>query len=209
VIRIHRRSGRYLHAFGRLVLTNKIKSEKKTSNQMDPLQDTSFTIAEPPLPSPPSISSEPDSSPPTTDFIASTSDCDNDESFDHTFTSLKPPALVTSPTMLSPNPIPNASISPNGTPCCSPDLLHGDITIPESQKLNDYIAYTITVNSTLVKRRYSEFEGLRQLLTRLYPNSLVPPIPGKQGVTGRRDDAGVINMRKRMLTVFIFFILII
>jgi hypothetical protein len=169
---------------------------------MDPLQDASFTIAEPAPPSPTSISP-----PAIPDFMSSNDAFDQDE---HTFSSysqpLQPPSIKTSPTTINPIPIP-APKSPNGTPCCELDFTPTQINIPESQKLNDYIVYTITLNSSLVKRRYSEFEGLRTLLTRLYPTALVAPIPGKQGLTGRKDDAAVINMRKRMLTVYFLFYL--
>jgi hypothetical protein len=175
---------------------------------MDPLQDASFTIAEQPAPPSPITAESPpeEASPPilssNNEFISTEEEAFDDQ--EHSFTSysqpLAPPAIITSPSAITPLPIPPPK-SPNGTPSFELDYIPTDISIPESQKLNDYIVYTITINSTLVKRRYSEFEGLRALLTRLYPAALVAPLPGKQGVTGRRDDISVINMRKRMLTV--------
>lgn len=42
-----------------------------------------------------------------------------------------------------------------------------------------FIAYTIKIGGITVRRRYSEFESLRTVLTRLFPTLIVPPIPEK------------------------------
>lgn len=45
-----------------------------------------------------------------------------------------------------------------------------------------YIAYTIIYGLNSVKRRYSDFESLRNLLIRLFPITFIPPIPEKQNL---------------------------
>jgi hypothetical protein len=45
-----------------------------------------------------------------------------------------------------------------------------------------FIAYTIRIGNITVRRRYSEFESLRNTLTRLFPTLIVPPIPEKHSM---------------------------
>ncbi|QLG72457.1 hypothetical protein HG535_0D01650 [Zygotorulaspora mrakii] len=57
--------------------------------------------------------------------------------------------------------------------------------ILEANKLSEgqgrtYIAYTIRYEDSLVRRRYSDFESLRNILVKLFPMTLLPPIPEKQ-----------------------------
>ena len=61
-----------------------------------------------------------------------------------------------------------------------------------------------------VRRRYSEFASLRQTLVNLHPTLIVPPIPEKHTMadyaakpTKARDDQGIIDLRRRMLAVFL------
>jgi hypothetical protein len=61
-----------------------------------------------------------------------------------------------------------------------------------------------------VRRRYSEFASLRQTLVNLHPTLIVPPIPEKHSMadyaakpTKAKEDAGIIELRKRMLAVFL------
>lgn len=59
--------------------------------------------------------------------------------------------------------------------------------ILEANKLSEgqgrtYIAYSIRYGDTLVRRRYSDFESLRSILVRLFPMTLLPPIPEKQSI---------------------------
>ncbi|GMM37318.1 Atg20 protein [Saccharomycopsis crataegensis] len=60
------------------------------------------------------------------------------------------------------------------------------ISIIDANKTNDghstggYITYTISYNNTLIRRRYREFESLRNSLVALFPTIIVPPIPTKQ-----------------------------
>jgi hypothetical protein len=63
---------------------------------------------------------------------------------------------------------------------------------------------------TETKRRYSEFESLRNGLAKLYPTLIIPPIPSKQSLsdyavkqTKAKEDAAMIARRKRMLQVFL------
>ncbi|CDO94603.1 unnamed protein product [Kluyveromyces dobzhanskii CBS 2104] len=45
-----------------------------------------------------------------------------------------------------------------------------------------YIAYAIKYGGLIVKRRYSDFESLRKVLIKLFPMTLIPPIPEKQSL---------------------------
>lgn len=114
----------------------------------------------------------------------------------------------------------NASNGYSGT-CRRPDQIPdyldsgGEIAIVQAGMNNEgaggpHIAYTIRTGDLQVRRRYSEFESLRQTLARLYPCIIVPPIPEKQSLTDytqgtakAREDAGLIDHRKRMLEVFL------
>ncbi|KAK9368080.1 hypothetical protein V1509DRAFT_624207 [Lipomyces kononenkoae] len=73
-----------------------------------------------------------------------------------------------------------------------------------------YIAYTIRTGDLSVRRRYSEFESLRNGLVRLFPTLIVPPIPEKHTMadyaakpTKAKEDARIIDHRRRMLAVFL------
>ncbi|PVI04606.1 hypothetical protein DM02DRAFT_611431 [Periconia macrospinosa] len=73
-----------------------------------------------------------------------------------------------------------------------------------------YIAYTISTGGIEVRRRYSEFASLRQTLVNLHPTLIIPPIPEKHTMadyaakpTKAKEDAGIIELRKRMLAVFL------
>ncbi|ODV97364.1 hypothetical protein PACTADRAFT_27049, partial [Pachysolen tannophilus NRRL Y-2460] len=55
-----------------------------------------------------------------------------------------------------------------------------------------YIVYTIKVaDDLIVKRRYSEFENLRNILIKLFPTKIIPPIPEKQSLTSNLSLSGV------------------
>lgn len=61
-----------------------------------------------------------------------------------------------------------------------------------------------------VRRRYSEFHSLRATLVNLHPTLIIPPIPEKHSMadyaakpTKAKEDAGIIDLRKRMLTMFL------
>lgn len=61
------------------------------------------------------------------------------------------------------------------------------VQILETNKLSEgqgrtYVAYTIRYGDSVVKRRYSDFESLRNILIRLFPMTLIPPIPEKQTI---------------------------
>jgi len=96
------------------------------------------------------------------------------------------------------------------------------ITITDALKITDmsgssFIVYVIRTsepekNSTLleVRRRYSEFASLRNLLHQYYPSLIIPPIPEKHSLTeyamkqGKaKDNPKIIEKRKRMLQVFL------
>ena len=61
-----------------------------------------------------------------------------------------------------------------------------------------------------VQRRYSEFASLRATLVSLHPTIIIPPIPEKHQMsdyvakpTRAKEDQGIIDLRKRMLAVFL------
>ncbi|KAL3463954.1 hypothetical protein BJX64DRAFT_255942 [Aspergillus heterothallicus] len=73
-----------------------------------------------------------------------------------------------------------------------------------------FIVYTIRTGDLEVRRRYSEFASLRQTLVNLHPTLIVPPIPEKHSMadyaakpTKAKEDTGIIELRKRMLAVFL------
>lgn len=73
-----------------------------------------------------------------------------------------------------------------------------------------YIAYTIRTGDLEVRRRYSDFASLRQTLVNLHPTLIIPPIPEKHTMadyaakpTKAKEDSGIIELRKRMLAVFL------
>ncbi|AAS51627.1 ADL293Wp [Eremothecium gossypii ATCC 10895] len=64
----------------------------------------------------------------------------------------------------------------------------GRVRILEASKVSEgqgrsYITYTISYRDRVVRRRYSEFESLRKILIKLFPMTLIPPIPEKQSLT--------------------------
>ncbi|KAJ5880235.1 Sorting nexin-41 [Penicillium subrubescens] len=73
-----------------------------------------------------------------------------------------------------------------------------------------FIVYTIRTADLEVRRRYSEFASLRQTLVNLHPTLVVPPIPEKHSMadyaakpTKAKEDTAIIELRKRMLAVFL------
>ncbi|KKY20808.1 putative sorting nexin-41 [Phaeomoniella chlamydospora] len=73
-----------------------------------------------------------------------------------------------------------------------------------------FIVYTIRTGEIEVRRRYSEFSSLRAALVNLHPTLIIPPIPEKHSMadyaakpTRAKEDAGIIELRKRMLSVFL------
>ncbi|KAL8795295.1 MAG: hypothetical protein Q9195_002164 [Heterodermia aff. obscurata] len=93
----------------------------------------------------------------------------------------------------------------------NPDL---QIIITDAGKSHEsggsYIVYTIRTGDLEVRRRYSEFSSLRATLVNLHPTLIIPPIPEKHSMadyaakpTKAKEDMGIIDLRKRMLTVFL------
>jgi hypothetical protein len=79
-----------------------------------------------------------------------------------------------------------------------------------SESGGSYIVYTIQTGDLQVRRRYSEFASLRQTLVNLHPTLIIPPIPEKHSMadyaakpTKAKEDAGIIDLRKRMLAIFL------
>ncbi|KAG0226006.1 Sorting nexin, cytoplasm-to-vacuole targeting pathway/endosomal sorting [Actinomortierella wolfii] len=108
-----------------------------------------------------------------------------------------------------------------GSQCCAiSNFIHQDpqpmLLITAATKVADgltagtFVAYTIKVGDTEVRRRYSEFESLRKVLCRIYPTLIVPPIPEKHSISNyanipnkSKEDAAMVEKRKRMLQKFL------
>ncbi|CAL9737096.1 autophagy-related protein 20 [Monosporozyma servazzii] len=65
--------------------------------------------------------------------------------------------------------------------------LENKIAISEATKVSEgqgrmFVAYTIINGTHSVRRRYSDFESLRNILMKLFPMILIPPIPEKQSL---------------------------
>ncbi|SLM39390.1 sorting nexin-41 [Lasallia pustulata] len=93
----------------------------------------------------------------------------------------------------------------------NPDL---QIVITDAGKNHEsggsYIVYTIRTGDLEVRRRYSEFSSLRATLVNMHPTLIIPPIPEKHSMadyaakpTKAKEDMGIIDLRKRMLGVFL------
>lgn len=107
----------------------------------------------------------------------------------------------------------------------NPDL---EIVITDAGKSPDgsYIVYRIRTGVSIfglldnasaniekdieVSRRYSEFASLRSALVNLHPTLIIPPIPEKHTMadyaakpTKAKEDINIIDLRKRMLGVFL------
>ncbi|WFD33069.1 hypothetical protein MSPP1_004126 [Malassezia sp. CBS 17886] len=85
-----------------------------------------------------------------------------------------------------------------------------DAVASTASTTSTYIVYVIAAPHSDARRRYSEFEALRDALIALHPTQLVPPIPSKHTLAdyalkqGRaKNDAGVIAKRRRLLQRFL------
>ena len=69
---------------------------------------------------------------------------------------------------------------------------------------SQYTLYEVSTESMrwLVHRRYSDFDWLRNILTKFFPRILIPPIPGKK-VGNRRFEQDFIEKRMKFLQIFI------
>lgn len=109
--------------------------------------------------------------------------------------------------------------SGNGTPPApptradpaAPARIHiTDAVVSTERAAVGYIAYVIDTPDAQVKRRYSEFEALRDALVALHPTLIVPSIPSKHSLsdyalkqTKAKDDPAIIAHRKRALERFL------
>ncbi|KAF8603782.1 PX-domain-containing protein [Ceratobasidium sp. AG-I] len=119
----------------------------------------------------------------------------------------------------SPPAAPQQSESQGEMCCARAQWLHSsdepEIFITDAQKSSEgagsvFIAYVIRSGNSETRRRYSEFESLRNSLSKLYPVVIVPPIPSKQSLgdyaikqSKAKEDASLIARRRRMLQVFL------
>ena len=72
-----------------------------------------------------------------------------------------------------------------------------------------YMTYIISTSplNLKVRRRYSDFEWLRQILLNFYSSSIIPPIPKKNKIGGDRFDETFLLKRMRTLEKFLNFLL--
>lgn len=85
------------------------------------------------------------------------------------------------------------------------------IVVLRNQKITDstlfeqsYVTYEVMTEALewIVRRRFSDFEWLRNILCKCYPRMVVPPLPGKK-IGGRRFEADFIRKRMNFLQKFI------
>nr|CAI6424578.1 AAC_HP1_G0008600.mRNA.1.CDS.1 [Saccharomyces cerevisiae] len=81
----------------------------------------------------------------------------------------------------------NGETSASEEPSVSNRKKSARIHILEAKRVSEgqgraYIAYVIQFENSTVQRRYSDFESLRSILIRLFPMTLIPPIPEKQSI---------------------------
>ena len=93
--------------------------------------------------------------------------------------------------------------------------MHSQIRITDALSSTEfskssYIVYVISSPGHEAKRRYSDFEALREALEKLHPTLIIPPIPSKHSLLdyatnpGRaKNDPALIARRKRMLERFL------
>ena len=77
--------------------------------------------------------------------------------------------------------------------------------VPGSLFSKAYMTFIITTSplNFKVRRRYSDFEWLRQILLNFYSSSVIPPIPKKNKIGGDRFDEVFLLKRKRNLEKFL------
>ncbi|KAF8328408.1 uncharacterized protein EI90DRAFT_2926124 [Cantharellus anzutake] len=90
------------------------------------------------------------------------------------------------------------------------EILIVDAVKTTENSSSPYIVYVIRTGNEETRRRYSEFEAFRNVMTKLYPTLIIPPIPSKQSLgdyavkqAKAKEDAALIARRKRMLQVFL------
>ncbi|KAJ9474899.1 Sorting nexin-41 [Pseudozyma hubeiensis] len=111
-------------------------------------------------------------------------------------------------------PNPDASSTPSSAQRATFASPPSIIEIVDAQKSGDggssFIVYVIRNGTSEAKRRYSEFEALREALIRLHPTIIIAPIPSKHTLSDyaakqskAKEDATIIARRKRMLQSFL------
>ncbi|KDE05341.1 hypothetical protein MVLG_04256 [Microbotryum lychnidis-dioicae p1A1 Lamole] len=105
-----------------------------------------------------------------------------------------------------------ASASANAKPRM--DLIQIVDALKTSEGANaSYIVYCVRFEGKEARRRYSDFDSLRQALCLLYPCFIVPPLPPKNSLSSyalsgtkpskAKEDAALVARRKRMLATFL------
>ncbi|KAG0227975.1 hypothetical protein B0O80DRAFT_414154 [Mortierella sp. GBAus27b] len=110
--------------------------------------------------------------------------------------------------------------APGTLGCCNTGtyLQHHDaiVQVTNAAKVADgltassFYAYTIKVGDKELKRRYSEFESLRNVLCRIYPTLIIPPIPEKHTLSNyaniqkkKNEESLFVEKRIRLLDKFL------
>ncbi|CAD6899081.1 unnamed protein product [Tilletia controversa] len=114
-----------------------------------------------------------------------------------------------------PDPLSSTPAQPTASLSTGPLPDYSTLSIVDALKSSDntgktFIVYLIRCGTHDAKRRYSEFESLREALVRLFPCSIVPPIPGKHTLgdyatkpSTAKEDGSIIGRRRRMLGSFL------
>ena len=115
------------------------------------------------------------------------------------------------------NPVIYGVISPETLPCqkventplASVENLYISVSSPEKKEggffSKSYMTYLITTTplNLKVRRRYTDFVWLHQIIFDLYPYIIVPPVPKKNKIGGDRFSDVFINKRMRNLEKFL------
>ena len=112
---------------------------------------------------------------------------------------------IISPESLPCNKVENTPLSPIENPMIT-------VNSPEKKEggffSKSYITYLITTSglNLKVRRRYSDFDWLHQVIFDLYSYIIVPPVPKKSKIGGDRFSDTFINKRMRYLEKFLNFL---
>ncbi|KAH7038150.1 uncharacterized protein B0I36DRAFT_284171 [Microdochium trichocladiopsis] len=176
------------------------RRDSVTSSSANPTSPTSHDYQRFDAPNTPSSTSE-DAPRTSATYVRHSADSESDEDFNARSTSQLPPKR-----------------KPGGYDSRIEQILYENPELPilitdagkSVESGGKYIVYTIRTGDLEVRRRYSEFASLRDALTKIHPTLIIPPIPEKHTMadyaanpTNAKQDQQIIDLRKRMLAVFL------